>query len=179
MGEVGGLACDLSLEFRIIPKSPNALGVLQCKIERKTKNGRNKNGNMLELNQGMTSSSCSMFLAPCQRRTRRRGKVDTTSRKKRLSPSATKLRKSTRTGFRSHRFGHQITKFSDITPDKIGSAFVGGPNEMSTDTAGAISAAWAEHKERKNEQTFVLIVTDGAPNDKEAVKRPSSTSRIL
>lgn len=25
MGEVGGLASDLSLEFRIIPKTPNAL----------------------------------------------------------------------------------------------------------------------------------------------------------
>jgi len=42
---------------------------------------------------------------------------------------------------------------------------------MSTDTAGAIKAAWDEHVERKNEQTFVLIVTDGAPNDKEAVKK--------
>lgn len=74
-------------------------------------------------------------------------------------------------GISIYRFGHQITKFSDITPDKIESAFAGGPTEMSTDTAGAIKAAWDEHLERKNEQTFVLIVTDGAPNDKEAVKR--------
>lgn len=40
-------------------------------------------------------------------------------------------------GISIFRFGHQITKFSDITPDKIESAFVGGSNEMSTDTAGA------------------------------------------
>lgn len=74
-------------------------------------------------------------------------------------------------GISIFRFGHQITKFSDITPDKIEGAFKDGPNEMSTDTAGAIKAAWDEHVERKNEQTFCFIVTDGAPNDKEAVKK--------
>lgn len=74
-------------------------------------------------------------------------------------------------GISIFRFGHQITKFSDITPDKIDSAFEGGATEMSTDTASAIKAAWDEHVERKNEQTFVLIVTDGAPNSKDAVKR--------
>lgn len=74
-------------------------------------------------------------------------------------------------GISIFRFGHQITKFSDITPDKIEAAFAGGPTEMSTDTAGAIKAAWEEHLERKNEQTFVLIVTDGAPNNKDAVKQ--------
>lgn len=74
-------------------------------------------------------------------------------------------------GISIFRFGHQITKFSDITPDKIESAFEGGATEMSTDTAAAIKAAWDEHVERKNEQTFVLIVTDGAPNSKDAVKQ--------
>ncbi len=74
-------------------------------------------------------------------------------------------------GISIFRFGHQITKFSDITPDKIEAAFAGGPTEMSTDTAGAIKAAWDEHVERKNEQTFVLIVTDGSPNSKDAVKQ--------
>lgn len=74
-------------------------------------------------------------------------------------------------GISIFRFGHQITKFSDITPDKIESAFVGGPTEMSTETGKAIKAAWDEHVERKNEQTFVFIVTDGAPVNKEEVKQ--------
>lgn len=74
-------------------------------------------------------------------------------------------------GISIFRFGHQITKFSDITPDKIDSAFASGPTEMATETAKAIQAAWDEHVERKNEQTFVLIVTDGSPTNKEAVKQ--------
>lgn len=74
-------------------------------------------------------------------------------------------------GISIFRFGHQITKFSDITPDKIEAAFAGGPSEMSTDTAGALKAAWDEHVERKNEQTFVFVITDGAPNSKDAVKQ--------
>jgi uncharacterized protein YegL len=74
-------------------------------------------------------------------------------------------------GISIYRFGHQITRFSDISPDKIESVFAEGANEMSTDTAGAIKAAWDEHLERKNEQTFCFIVTDGAPADKEAVKK--------
>lgn len=73
-------------------------------------------------------------------------------------------------GISIFRFGHQITKFSDITPDKIEDVFKASPDEMSTDTAGAIKAAWDEHVERNNEQTFVLIVTDGSPANKEAVK---------
>lgn len=74
-------------------------------------------------------------------------------------------------GISVFRFGHQITKFSDITPDKIDAAFAGGPSEMSTKTAEAIQAAWEEHLERKNEQTFVLIVTDGEPTSQEAVRQ--------
>lgn len=74
-------------------------------------------------------------------------------------------------GISIFRFGHQITKFSDITPDKIESAFNGGPTEMATETAKAIQAAWDEHVERKNEQTFVLIVTDGEPTSRDAVKK--------
>jgi Mg-chelatase subunit ChlD len=68
------------------------------------------------------------------------------------------------------RFGHNIEKFSDITPDQIEKAFAGGANEGSTETAKALQAAWEEHLERKNEQTFVLVVTDGAPRDQQAVK---------
>ena len=74
-------------------------------------------------------------------------------------------------GISIFRFGHQVTKFSDITTDKIDSAFAGGPNEMATDTAAALKAAWDEHVERKNEQTFVIVVTDGSPSSKDAVKQ--------
>jgi len=130
------------------------------------------NGNMLELNQGddfifLIDVSGSM------------GSTDTPTGQTRYDFSKEKAlafcheaAKIDTDGISIYRFGHQITKFSDISPDKIDEVFKpwdGG--EMSTDTAGAIKAAWAEHLERKNEQTFVLIVTDGAPNDKEAVKQ--------
>lgn len=74
-------------------------------------------------------------------------------------------------GISIYRFGHQITKFKDITADKIDAVFAGGPNEMSTDTAGVIRAAYAEHIEAKNEQTFLIIVTDGQPADANAVRK--------
>lgn len=73
-------------------------------------------------------------------------------------------------GISIYRFGHAVTRFSDITEDKIDGVFNDGPNEMSTDTAAAIQAAYEEHVARKNDQTFVLIVTDGAPNNTKAVQ---------
>jgi len=129
------------------------------------------NGNLLELNQGddfifLLDVSGSM------------GSTDTPTGQSRYDYAkekalmfANEAAKIDTDGISIYRFGHQITKFSDITPDKIESVFAGGPTEMSTDTSGAIWAAWQEHLERKNEQTFCLIVTDGAPNDKEAVKK--------
>lgn len=74
-------------------------------------------------------------------------------------------------GISVFRFGERVTKFSDITADKINDAFNGGPTEMATQTAEVIKAAWDEHVERKNEQTFLLIVTDGAPTNQDAVKQ--------
>lgn len=73
-------------------------------------------------------------------------------------------------GISIYLFGHKLTKFSDITPDKIDSVFEAGPNEMSTLTAEAVQAAWEEHLERKNEQTFVVVVTDGEPANRDALK---------
>lgn len=129
------------------------------------------NGNLLELNQGDdfiflldVSGSMSSTDTPT-------GQTRYEFAKEKALAFCREAAKIDTDGISIFRFGHQITKFSDITPDKIESAFVGGPNEMSTDTAGAIKAAYAEHVERKNEQTFCLIVTDGAPNDKEAVKK--------
>jgi uncharacterized protein with von Willebrand factor type A (vWA) domain len=74
-------------------------------------------------------------------------------------------------GISIYRFGHAITQFKDITSDRIDAVFAGGSNEMSTDTAGAVRAAYAEHKAAKNEQTFVIVVTDGTPADAKAVKQ--------
>lgn len=73
-------------------------------------------------------------------------------------------------GISVYRFGQNVTKFSDITPDQIDKTFEGGPNEMTTKTAEAIQAAYEEHIAMKNEQTFVLVVTDGAPADFQKLK---------
>jgi Mg-chelatase subunit ChlD len=128
------------------------------------------NGNLLELNQGDdfiflldVSGSMSATDTP-------NGQSRYDFAKEKAQAFCREAAKIDTDGISIYRFGHQIKKFSDITPDKIDEAFAGGPNEMSTDTAGAIRAAWEEHLERKNEQTFVLIVTDGAPNDQKAVK---------
>jgi len=42
--------------------------------------------------------------------------------------------------------------------------------EGSTDTAGAIQEAYSIHKKNKHAQTFCFLVTDGAPNSKDAVR---------
>lgn len=73
-------------------------------------------------------------------------------------------------GISIYRFGEKVTKFSDITPDKIDGVFAAGPTEMSTVTAEAIQEAFQEHIDRKNEQTFVLIVTDGVPADPQKLR---------
>lgn len=73
-------------------------------------------------------------------------------------------------GVSVYRFGHQVTKFSDITEDKLDSAIASvPPNESATLTHEVIAAAYQEHIERKNEQTFLFIITDGAPTDPMAV----------
>jgi len=73
-------------------------------------------------------------------------------------------------GVSIYRFGHQITKFSDITEDKLDSTIASAPpNESATLTHEVIAAAYQEHVERKNEQTFLLIITDGSPTDPGAV----------
>lgn len=129
------------------------------------------NGNMLELNAGddfifLLDVSASM------------GATDTPTgqsrydfAKEKALAFAKEAAKIDTDGISVFRFGQNITKFSDITPDKIDDAFKSGPNEMATQTALAIQAAWSEHVERKNEQTFVLVVTDGAPTDPQAVKQ--------
>ena len=70
-------------------------------------------------------------------------------------------------------FGHAVNLFPNVTAEKA-AEIIGkfGANEMSTDTAGAIRAAYKRHKEvGSTEQTVLFIATDGAPNDAEAVKQ--------
>lgn len=69
-------------------------------------------------------------------------------------------------GVSVYRFGHQVTKFPDVTEDKL-DALISAvpPNESATLTHEVIAQAYGEHVERKNEQTFLFIITDGAPTD--------------
>ncbi len=69
-------------------------------------------------------------------------------------------------------FGHQVTPYLGVTGEKAGE-IIGKlqANEGSTDTAGAIKAAYKLHKDAGKEQTVLFVVTDGEPADREAVKR--------
>lgn len=73
-------------------------------------------------------------------------------------------------GVSIYRFGSDITKFPDITEDKI-DLVIGGqpPTQCATLTHEAIQQAYAEHVERRNDQTFLLIITDGQPSNEAAV----------
>lgn len=68
-------------------------------------------------------------------------------------------------------FGHQITPFPKVTAEKA-EALISGfkASEASTDTAGAIREAYKLHKAGGYAQTVLFLATDGAPNDKNAVK---------
>lgn len=73
-------------------------------------------------------------------------------------------------GVSVYRFGHQVKKFTDITEDKLDAAIASTPpNESATLTHEVIREAYNEHIEQKNEQTFLFIITDGAPTDPNAV----------
>lgn len=75
-------------------------------------------------------------------------------------------------GVSVYRFGEKVTKFADITEDKLDAAIASVvPNECATMTHEAISEAFKEHQERKNDQTFLFIVTDGEPSNQDAVLR--------
>lgn len=128
------------------------------------------NPNMLELNQGddfifLIDVSASMGATDCPG-----GLTRYDFAKEKALAFCKEAAKIDTDGISIFRFGQNITKFSDITEDKIDSAFAAGPNEMATRTAEAIQAAYDEHVERQNEQTFVLLVTDGEPSNRQAVK---------
>lgn len=128
------------------------------------------NANMLELNEGddfifLIDVSASMGQTDCPG-----GLSRYDFAKEKALSFCREAAKIDTDGISIFRFGQNVTKFSDITPDKIDSAFAGGPSEMATRTAEALQAAWDEHVERKNEQTFVICVTDGEPTSRAAVK---------
>jgi Mg-chelatase subunit ChlD len=68
-------------------------------------------------------------------------------------------------------FGHQVVAHKGVTTEKAES-LIGGfkANESSTDTAGAIKKAFDLHRAGNYAQTVLFLATDGAPNDKNAVK---------
>lgn len=70
-------------------------------------------------------------------------------------------------------FGHEVTAYNNVTADAANDVVAKlVANQGGTDTAGVISAAYARHKEiGSSENTVLFIVTDGEPNDKEAVKK--------
>jgi len=69
------------------------------------------------------------------------------------------------------KFGHAVTAIEKVTAAN-GADIIGklAANEGSTDTAGAIKKAYALHKAGGYPQTVCFVATDGAPNDKNAVK---------
>jgi hypothetical protein len=74
-------------------------------------------------------------------------------------------------GVSFYLFGAKVTAFPDMQPDDIDAKLKGFKLEGATMTHLAIQAAYQEHKTKKNEQTFLMLFTDGEPSDPEAVKK--------
>ena len=67
-------------------------------------------------------------------------------------------------------FGHQVKAHKGVTPDKARDIIAPlKANEGSTDTAGAIKAAWKLHRDGGYKQSVLFVATDGEPNDEKAV----------
>lgn len=67
-------------------------------------------------------------------------------------------------------FGHKVTPYLKVSTDRAAD-IVGAlqAKESSTDTAGAIAAAWKLHRDGGYAQSVAFIYTDGAPSDEDAV----------
>lgn len=74
-------------------------------------------------------------------------------------------------GVSFYPFGVQCHAYPDMQPDDIDAKLVGIRLEGATMTHLAIAAAYAEHKSKKNEQTFLMVFTDGEPSDPPAVQK--------
>lgn len=75
-------------------------------------------------------------------------------------------------GVSLYAFGANVHAYPDISADKIAStvdSLKARQLEGLTMTHLAVTAAWKEHLERKNEQTVLMIFTDGEPSDQESL----------
>lgn len=73
-------------------------------------------------------------------------------------------------GVSFYPFGQTVHAYPDLKPDDIDSKIAGIRMEGMTMTHLAIDRAYAEHKAKKNEQTFLMIFTDGEPSEPDALK---------
>lgn len=72
-------------------------------------------------------------------------------------------------GVSIYTFDHVLKTFPDALSGKIDSILASIVMGASTMTHLAITRAFEEHLAKKNEQTFLMIFTDGEPNDQKAV----------
>lgn len=75
-------------------------------------------------------------------------------------------------GVSLYAFGLQVHAFPDVAADKIdetANKLLGLNLEGGTRTDAVIQKAWDEHLTRKNEQTVLMVFTDGEPMDQNAV----------
>lgn len=71
-------------------------------------------------------------------------------------------------GVSIYAFGASVHAFSDVSADKLDATIAtikGMRLESMTMTHLAIAKAWEEHTTKKNEQTVVMVFTDGEPTD--------------
>lgn len=74
-------------------------------------------------------------------------------------------------GVSVYLFGATVHAYRDLTPQQVDEKLSNIKTEGATQTHLAIQAAFAEHKEKGSKQTFLILFTDGAPSDSEAVKQ--------
>ena len=76
-------------------------------------------------------------------------------------------------GVSFYLFGATVHAFRDVQPAEIDTQIAAFKNKLEGATMShlAIRKAYEEHVEKKNEQTFLLLFTDGEPSDSDAVER--------
>lgn len=74
-------------------------------------------------------------------------------------------------GVSFYLFGAKVQEFRDTKSGEIATKIGTFKPESQTRTDQVIKAAYKEHKEKNNEQTFCMIFTDGAPSDPAALKQ--------
>lgn len=74
-------------------------------------------------------------------------------------------------GVSFYPFGAGVHAFPDLQPDDIDKKIATLKTEGATMTHLAVDRAFAEHTQKKSEQTFLMLFTDGEPSDPDALKR--------